>query len=334
MNTRTQKAAALANFSRFNPGSSKGFYESFFVRANHPDKAKAFWIRYTLFSPQNRPEDSIAELWVIYFDGASIYPSKSEFPLANCSFPRKNFEINIEGNYLNSAKATGQSTDISWDLTYHSHQPPLFLLPLSFYNAPFPKAKSIVSQPFAVFDGLLNVQGKSIEIEGWKGSQNHNWGLKHTDFYAWGQVVGFDNSPDTLLEVVTAKVKIAGMTTPYITLMVLYHKGRVYELNDMTCWLQNKGEFDYFKWDFECKNDQIKVKGQITAAQTAFVGLNYKNPVGGSKNCLNSKLASCSIEIIESSQMGMPQSLYTEHRCAFEILTNEGKEKHGITINF
>ena len=36
-------------------------------------------------------------------------------------------------------------------------------------------------------------------LERWIGSQNHNWGRKHTDSYAWGQVAGFDDAPQTFL---------------------------------------------------------------------------------------------------------------------------------------
>jgi hypothetical protein len=40
------------------------------------------------------------------------------------------------------------------------------------------------------------------------GSQNHNWGSRHTDHYAWGQVAGFDDDPDAFLELSTARVRV------------------------------------------------------------------------------------------------------------------------------
>ena len=334
MSIRFQKAAALSNFSRYNPNSGRGFYESYFIRANHPKDPKAFWIRYTLFSPKSKPKEGIGELWAIYFDGAEIFSSKTELPWSQCQFPRKQFSVQIGDSYINNVVAKGQSNHLQWDINYSSEQPPLFLLPLSMYTAPFPKAKSIVSQPFAVFSGSINISNKQFLIDNWLGSQNHNWGQKHTDFYAWGQVAGFDNSPATFLEIVTAKLVVGGIDTPFITLMVLRHEGSTYQLNTTACWLRNKGSFDYFQWDFECMTQQIVVKGQIKASKDAFIGLKYKNPIGGFKNCLNSKLASCSLEINETKATGMPQALYTQHRCAFEILTNEGKEHHGIHINF
>lgn len=57
------------NHARFEPGSRCGFYESYFQRANHPSRPLAFWIRYTLFAPRDRPHDAIGELRAIWFDG-------------------------------------------------------------------------------------------------------------------------------------------------------------------------------------------------------------------------------------------------------------------------
>lgn len=334
MDIRQIQAEAKVNFSRFNPDSTKGFYESYFIRANHPTQKQAFWIRYTIFAPKDQPHRNMGELWAIYFDGDNIYPAKTEFPLDECKFPNKNFHVELGDNFINSAHSEGKTGDISWKLKFETAEKPLFLLPLSYYSGSFPKAKALVSQPFAKFNGQLKIGKERINIDNWVGSQNHNWGTQHTDYYAWGQVAGFDNSPDTFLELTTAKLKIAGAETPFLTLLVLRHKGKEYSINNFTHWFLNKGSFEYFDWNFNCQNSEISIKGRIHAPAKAFVGLRYHNPPGGDKSCLNSKIATCELEIIEKSKLGMPQALYSENKCAFEILTNEGEQQHGIKINF
>jgi hypothetical protein len=37
----------------------------------------------------------------------------------------------------------------------------------------------------ARFIGTITLNGQPIEIDNWVGSQNHNWGVRHTDRYAW-----------------------------------------------------------------------------------------------------------------------------------------------------
>ena len=61
--------------------------------------------------------------------------------------------------------------------------------------------------PNAHYSGRLLVGNQEVDISDWIGSQNHNWGKRHTDHYAWGQVAGFDNNPDAFLELSTARIR-------------------------------------------------------------------------------------------------------------------------------
>ena len=66
----------------------------------------------------------------------------------------------------------------------------------------------------------------------------------------------------------------------------------------------------------------------IRAPKSAFVGLTYDNPPGGSKTCLNCKLASADITV---ERPGRPdRNLLTRHRAAFEILTD--RSDHGVPV--
>jgi hypothetical protein len=223
---------AQANHARYQPGQRAGHYESFFLRANHPTRPLAFWIRYTLFSPDRHPENAIGELWAVFFNGENgrHVAVKREVPFSQCSFKTAEFGAQIDDARLEPGQLHGAATSgghiITWDLAYSGADQPLFLLPLNFYTSAFPKAKSLVGLPRAVFDGTLSVDGQTIEINDWVGSQNHNWGQKHTDLYAWGQVAGFDNSPDSFLEVATARLKIGPVWTPFMTPIVLRHRIR------------------------------------------------------------------------------------------------------------
>ena len=47
-----------------------------------------------------------------------------------------------------------------------------------------------------------------VVVDGWTGSVNHNWGRRHTPAYAFGQVCGFDDAPESSLEIVTAHAAV------------------------------------------------------------------------------------------------------------------------------
>lgn len=332
MNSKLKRAEAQANFLRYREGNKKGHYESYFIRANHPKQAIAFWIRYTLFIPKHDPQNAIGELWAVYFENGKITPAKQEFDLSECELHTTNFNIKIAESHLRAFEAKGSIGQFSWDLTYENLHSPVFLLPLSMYDLPFPKAKSIVSQPFASFLGQLKVGDQEILVNNWLGSQNHNWGAEHTDKYAWGQVVGFEQDQRCLLELITASVKVAGMSTPFITLIALFYNGKTQYFHKFKNWMRNKGKYAYFTWTFEARNDELEIKGTIEAEKTDFVGLRYYNTNGTDKFCLNSKVASCVLEIREL-KTGNTIELSTDNRCAFEILTDD-ETSHGIPIHF
>jgi hypothetical protein len=324
----------FADFARYIPGRAKGHYESYFLRANHPKKPQAFWIRYTVFSPKGRPEDAIGEVWAVYFDGETGEHTavKEEYPISSCAFNTAGLAVKAGRSLLDYQHLTGEAAskgqEISWNLEYSQGGEPVFLFPFKLYTAPFPKAKAVAGRPMAVFNGRITVGGKSVPVTSWTGSQNHNWGEKHTDDYAWGQVMGFDNAPESCLELATGRIKLGPVWTPCLNPVVLRHGGRQYALNALVQCVRAKGKFEYFSWTLESHGPEFSIKARLTAPASRFVCLTYYNPPGGAKHCLNSKLASCEVELAVKGKK--PETLMTEHRAAFEILT--GDRGHGIAV--
>ena len=322
------------NRCRYVRHAQGGHYESYFQRANHPERPLAFWIRYTIFSPKGRDDDAVGELWAICFDGEQgrIAAVKEVFPLAACRFSDAGLDVRIGTALLTDGRlegrASSRSHSLQWALQYTGDQPPLLLLPRSFYDRGFPKAKALVGTPNAVFEGVLTVDGDPMRIEGWQGSQNHNWGSQHTDSYAWGQVAGFDHAPDVFLECSTARLRIGPVWTPPLSLVVVRAEGREFALNSLARAVRARGHFDFFDWRIESRCSQFRVAVHIHAPPSAFVGLNYANPPGGTKTCLNTKLAGCELTLEQAGQA--PRTFTTKHRAAFEILTE--RRDHGIPM--
>jgi hypothetical protein len=323
------------NWTRYHsqPG---GHYESFFQRANHPARPLAFWIRYTIFSPKGHPEEAVGELWAIYFNGETGHhvAVKKAVPLQQCAFRSSEFFVEIDEAYLKSGQLGGtihdQHHDVAWNLSFQSDAQPLLLLPLSLYTTKLPAAKSLVASPLAMYDGYLTVNGERIDVTDWPGSQNHNWGIKHTDLYAWGQVAGFESHPASFLEVATARLKIGPAWTPAMTLLVLRHRDREFALNSLSQSIRARGSFEYFLWKFKSETPEIMIEGTIAAPREAFVGLSYANPPGGMKHCLNTKIAFCTLRIIQKRSQ-TEETLTSPNRAAFEILTDD--RQHGINIS-
>lgn len=323
------------NGTRYRRGQRQGHYESFFLRANHPARALAFWIRYTVFSPARQPDRAIGELWAVIANGESgrHVAVKKELPIGDCEFKADRLAVKIGEATLDEralhGAASSDAHQVRWNLRCHGGAPPVLLLPERLYGAKLPRAKSLVPAPMARFNGLIHVDGETLAVENWVGSQNHNWGSRHTDRYAFGQVCGFDNAPDSFLEIATARIRLGPLWTPAMTPMVLRHGGREFALNGAWQSLRAKASYRYFDWRFRCENSSAVIEGRISAAPSDFVGLRYYNPPGGVKWCLNSKLAACTLRLHDKGS-GRTEELVARHRAAFEILTDD--EDHGVRI--
>ncbi|MEQ1439543.1 hypothetical protein AAG565_09270 [Fontimonas sp. SYSU GA230001] len=319
--------------ARYRAGQEQGHYESWFLRANHPQRKRAFWIRYTIFSPKGRPQDAIGELWCVVSDGerGRLYAGKREVPIDDCAFAATGLDVRIGDARLHAgalAGAVAAPQTLRWNLRYAGGGAPAVFLPQHYYAAPLPKAKAVTPRPFARFDGTLDVDGETWTIDDWIGSENHNWGSKHTDTYAWGQIVGFDDAPDAFLEVITARIRLGPLWTPWLTILLLRLDGQDHHLNTIRHGLRAQGRWRYFDWSFDSAAPGLRVHGRICATPQDFVGLTYYNPPGGSHTCLNSKVAACTLTVERDGKP--PLTLSTAHRAAFEILTDD--TRHGIPV--
>lgn len=330
-----------ANAPRFR-GDGAGHYESYFVRANHPHARIAFWLRYTVFEPAGAPQHAVGELWAIVFDGRRTTSAKSIVPISRTHLEASpdGLDVRIGDAILRDGATSARGTlsgaassdghTIEWDLGYDGGQPPLTLFPERWYARSLPKAKALVPVPLASFHGQLTVDGSPIPIEGWIGSQNHNWGSRHTDEYAWGQVAGFDDAPSTFLEISTARIHFGSRArTPWLTPMTIRHDGRELRLGGLLSSARATGKYDLgglgvdiCRWTFRSRGRDagapVTVSGEFVAPRSAFVSLTYDNPPGGRKTCHNTKVAGCRLKIARRNEPAV--EVHTASRAAFEVL--------------
>jgi len=313
------------NRARLDGRAAAGHYESWFVRANHPTRTLAFWIRYTLFVPKGRRADAVAEVWAIWFDGESgrHVALKETLPLARASFSARDLEVRIGLSSIDQhhveGRVRGGGHTLRWQLDYAGDDEPLLLLDRRWYRRPFPKAKALVALPNAQFFGSVSIDGEAVPVDGWVGSQNHNWGRAHTDRYAWGQVAGFDGAPHAFLECATAWLKVGGVPLQASTVLVLRADGREWAFNRLAAsMLRSSGRLAGTTWELAARSSHARVTARFEAVPGAFVALRYDDPPGGVKHCLNSKIASCVVTIAPKGEP--PRTFVSRQRAAFEIL--------------
>jgi hypothetical protein len=305
------------------------YYESRFIRANHPDEPLALWLRETLLLPT--VGSPVADVWVMVFDpdGAGNRALKVGYPIGSSDYHYETgadtWTARIGDTTIDDVSArgaiTGAKRSAVWALNIApGDQPPVKLLTERGYRAPFPTAKTMVRHPLATFDGQVELDGSRLRLQHWTGSVNHNWGKRHTPVYAFGQVCGFDGAPEASLEIVTARAAVGPISLPAVTLFVLRYGGREFAVRSILAARRTQGRYRPFSWEFGGQVGGLTMEGEITAEPSDVIGLTYSDTGGATKFCYNSALATCRIRL---SGSGFADELVAPRRAMFEILLPE-----------
>jgi hypothetical protein len=301
------------------------YYESRFLRANHPHRPQALWLRSTLLLPNAGVP--VADVWVMTFDpdGAGNRALKVPHPIDQCQFGYDNWTGRIGQTTIDDHTASGGITtkrrSARWDLRIGpGTEQPVKLLTDRGYRARFPTAKTMVRHPLARFEGSLDLDDDHVDVDGWTGSVNHNWGRRHTPAYAFGQVCGFDDAPATTLEIVTARAGVGPVRLPAATLLVLRHAGDEFAVRSIPATRRTHGEYVPFNWTFGARIGDLTLEGEIAAEPREVIGLTYTDTNGESKYCYNSAVATCRIQL-SGNVIGRTRLVATR-RAMFEILTD------------
>jgi hypothetical protein len=306
------------------------YYESRYIRANHPDRPQALWLRETLLVPT--AGDPVADVWVMVFDpdGQGNRALKQPYPLDAAHYEYDNWTARIGAASIDDQSAQGVVTSgnrsARWDVQITSgSDDAVKLLTERAYKARIPTAKTTVRHPLARFDGLVELDDVRLLLDGWTGSVNHNWGTRHTPAYAFGQVCGFDDAPGSSLEIVTARASIGPVLTPAATLYVFRHDGQEFAVRSILGSLQTHGRYRPFSWAFGGRVADQMIEGEIIAEPADMIGLTYTDTDGGSKYCYNSAVATCRVQV--AGKAFERRELLATRRAMLEILTDTRHEQ-------
>ena len=243
-----------------------GHYESFYLKLVQPGGGRGAWIRHTV---HKRPgEDATCALWFVLFDSSAAGPraTKRQFGADELSAGPDTY-IRIAEATLTDGHATGRvATDVlesSWDLSFEDGHEPFHHLPRDFlYRSKLPKTKFLSPYPDAVFNGVLEVGGDRIEVDGWRGMIGHNWGAEHAERWVWIQGSGFEgHSPEDYFDMAVGRIKVAGRTTPWVGNAMLMLDGRSHRLGGFGHVPSTEVNERPTGADFELKGKGAKVTG-------------------------------------------------------------------------
>ena len=305
-----------------------GHYESFYLKAGHPSMPLAIWVRYTVHKQPGRA--ATGSLWFTFFDARAHGPRAVKTTIAGpVAAPGSYLRVGDASISPGSARgrAEGQGRRASWDLAFESAAAPLFHLPQGWmYRAPVPRTKLLTPYPEARFRGSVEIDGRALQLEGWRGMVGHNWGAEHAERWIWLHATGLDG--EGWLDVALGRVQVGRVTTPWIANGVLSldgerqrlggpHRTRVTEVREAPD-----------RCEFCLPGSDLTVQGVVAAARKDFAGWVYADPDGSEHHAVNCSVADMTLAVSRPGQP--PRTLEAVGSAVYELGMRE--TDHGIAI--
>jgi hypothetical protein len=310
-------------------GFVAGRYESWFLSARDAEPGRpprALWIRHTRHRAANAAAESVA-LWCTLFDPsqggpAAVKESGERFPGSALAGP---------GGFRGEAHARGRMA--AWDLGVSGAGTPLrHLRPRLLYRTPLPRTKLEAPVPDGDAAGRLVIDGRVLEVAGWRATVGHNWGAEHAERWVWLHAAGFVDEPEAWLELALARVRVSGATLPWVANGAMWLGGERFRLGGLghvpgVRVVALPGRLEAI---VPGARADIRVTAQADLDQV--VGFRYAgmggDPVAGEREVLHAGLAEIRLGVRRAGRP--PAELYTAAGGAYEL---GGRDfTHGVPL--
>jgi hypothetical protein len=300
-----------------------GHYESFYLKASHPKGGLGIWIRYTVHKrPGARPKSFV---WFTLFDAAvGVSAAKVEGPEPKTDEDHHYISIGEArfgpGRIVGSAPS--EPLDASWDLEFDSAEAPVWHLPHRWmYRSPVPRTKVLTAHPAVIVRGSVKAGERTIDLDDWPGTIGHNWGAEHAKRAIWIHGANFEGHERAWLDLVMGRVKLGGLTTPWIANGVLCLAGRRYRLGGLRHLRSTRIEETPERCRFALAGKDIAVAGIVGADPRNFVGWIYAQPDGSERQTVNCSIADLRLTV--SRRRTEPLMLEVRAGAAYELQMEE-----------
>lgn len=330
----------------FDPSGRDHHVESFFFKANDPQRRRALWTKLTLFA---NGKESYGETWAILFDADSgrhraaknrwgleevnIDPARGGVAIGSCIAEEGAGTAHTRG------LVTADDFSLSWDLRLDDELGPYRHLPADWlYRSRITGYKLLSPHPCAAVSGRVEIwpgpaegsERQMIAVDGWRGMQGHNWGRRHTERYAWSHCNLFEERAQageaSFFEGFWARARIAGLPRA-VSMGRLVIRGRAYRFDTWRNLRGGRGEVTPTSWRFALDGPDGRLCGVVEGRPDDTVGLVYANPIGPPAHCLNTKIAELTLTL--NPRQGEPITLHSD-KAALEVTQLD--TDHGIEI--
>ena len=269
----------------------RGRYEVWFLTLSHADAG--YWIRYTVRAPIAGPPEP--KLWFARFER-----ERGAFGLSvrgpGVRTAGEPFEVEIGECSLRSGRAVGSIAAggrvVRWDLSFGTGGPTYRLLPDAMYRGGLAPTLPWSPNPTTTFDGVIEVDGRAVEIAGAPGQQGHLYGTRHAERWAWAAATGDDG---TAFQALSAQGRRGPFLTPYLTSAGVRVDGEWVRLHAIA----RHRTWGLGWWRITMRSRRHRLDGTVRAEPDAMLRARYLDPDDTPRWCHNSEAASARVVLWE-----------------------------------
>ncbi|MBJ6766036.1 hypothetical protein JGU66_35230 [Myxococcaceae bacterium JPH2] len=299
------RSSERANLPRWR--GQAGFFEIWFVVVLDLGGDRAWWLRYTLFTPApGAPGEPRATVWAAAFDCASdatpAMALKSIHPVTDFEASTTGrFGIRIGASELAPGRCHGRvdsgGHSIAWDL----RSSPEDAVPVRRE----PRGTSLLpltthvhhSQDDVSFTGTVTVDGQRHEVRGAPGLQKHLWGRRRLEELTWLYCPRFQEDPEARLEALTVLPK-RGPLSPRLTPIYLRTSDARHTFHEVPGILFSRMETPRpGEVHFRTASATAAMRGRAWCDPRTLVGYAYRDPEGWDVHVAQSDVARCEVEL-------------------------------------
>jgi hypothetical protein len=312
-------------------GIDAGHYESFYIKASHPDGNRAVWLRHTV---HKRPsEEPTASLWLTVFDAQAPGPraTKATVGAGELSAGDDTY-IRVDGATLADGRATGSisggGTEASWDMRFTEGREALYHMPFErLYRSRLPRTKLLSPYPASHFDGEVVIGGDRVELVGWPGMVGHNWGSEHAERWIWLQGSDLGGRTGDYIDVALGRVQVGRWTTPWLANGQIVLDGEPLRIGGLTSAYGTDVKETPSSCEFVLPGHRVRVRGRVDADPKDIVAWVYADPKGPEHQALNCSIAMLRIEV---ERPGHKTASVEASGAAYELGSRD--TNHGVPV--
>jgi hypothetical protein len=280
-------------------GNKNGYYEVWFLTLNDRATRRGFWFRYTIDVLEGR-SDPQPGLWGCTFDPKqpdSTFGIKQYFPTDSWRKSEKseNLIIGVDQGAFYSNRLVGSLQDrdkeISWDLTFEPSSKTFHHIDQRAKKLFKPKTLICAPNLNVEFSGKVIANREEYHLDRAVGCQQHIWGSKHAESWAWAHCNLFDNEPTAIFEGLAARPRRGPITMPPLTLAYLRYQNEEFYFNSISNLVSAKNRVGDYEWEFTTGDARTRLHGLASTRPEKMLQVEYPDPDGDKTFCINSEIS-------------------------------------------